>query len=153
MTCKILPFISPGMMDRCTPSGTETDLMICATRNKRKNTSTEEQTAQECTTPLGTAKQDPRVTKNVLHTTRMIAERSQVVTIERKLHSRSDRRWSCKTRRARGTSIRIVCCLAQQRSEKLFSSLLSFNPLRPILPKYNNNFGSRQAHHKPSKLA
>ena len=34
---------------------------------------------------------DPRVTKEVLHATWMFAKRSQVVIIERKFHSRSDR--------------------------------------------------------------
>ena len=29
----------------------------------------------------------------------------------------------------------------------IFPSLLNSNPIRPILPKYNNNFGSRQAYH------
>ena len=130
--------------------------LLCATRNKRKNTSTEEQTAQECQTPFETAEQDPRVTKKGLHATCpwMFAERLQVVIIERKLHYRSDRRWSCKTRQARGTPNRIVRCLAQQMNEKLFPSLLVLisNAIRPILPKYNNNFGSGQAHHKPSKM-
>ena len=70
----------------------------------------------------------------------MLAEQWQVVIIEKKLHSRSGRRWSCKTRQASGTPNRIVRCLAQQLNEKLFPSLLSSNPIRPILPKYNNNF-------------
>ena len=55
----------------------------------------------------------------------MFVERSQVVITERKLHSRSDRRWSCKTCQARGTPNRIVCCLAQQMNEKLFPSLFT----------------------------
>ena len=51
--------------------------MLCATRDKRKNTSPEEQTAQECTTPFETAKQDPRVAEKsaacCLDVCRMIA--------------------------------------------------------------------------------
>ena len=58
------------------------------------------------------------------------------------------KRWSYKTRQARGTSNKIVGCLAQQINEKKFPSLLNSSPIRPILPKYKNNFGSRQAYHK-----
>ena len=59
----------------------------------------------------------------------MFVERSQVVITERKLHSRSDRRWSCKTCQARGTPNRIVCCLAQQMNEKLFPSLFTWSSI------------------------
>ncbi|XP_044165828.1 uncharacterized protein LOC122949837 [Acropora millepora] len=45
----------------------------------------------KCSSSLEWERQDPRVTKEVLHATWMFAERSQVVVIERKLHSRSDR--------------------------------------------------------------
>ena len=140
------------------------------------------------TSSLEWERQDPRVTKEVLHAKWLFAESgSQVVIIERKFHSRSDRYrlmipfralqhdltpllrpwrymwntfpkfnyklWSYKTRQARGTSNKIVRCLVKQINEKNFPSLLCSNQIRPILPKYNNNFGSRQAYHKPSKLA
>ena len=45
----------------------------------------------KCSSSLEWERQDPRVTKEVLHATWMFAERSQVVVIDRKLHSRSDR--------------------------------------------------------------
>ena len=45
----------------------------------------------KCSSSLEWETQDPRVTKEVLHATWMFAERSQVVIIERKLHSRSER--------------------------------------------------------------
>ena len=45
----------------------------------------------KCSSSLQWERQDPRVTKEVLHATWMFAERSQVVVIDRKLHSRSDR--------------------------------------------------------------
>ena len=82
------------------------DSLIKKIANSIKNTSTEEQTVRECTT---------RVTEKVLHAAWMFAEPFfwQVVILERKLHSRSDRRWSCKTRQARGTPNRIFRCLAQ----------------------------------------
>ena len=54
----------------------------------------------------------------MLHATWMFVERSQVIITERKLHSRSDRRWSCKTCQARATPNRIVRCLAQQMAEQ-----------------------------------
>ena len=45
----------------------------------------------KCSFSLEWERRDPRVTKEVLHATWLLAERSQVVIIERKLHSRSDR--------------------------------------------------------------
>ena len=44
----------------------------------------------KCSSSLEWERQDLRVTKEVLHATWMFAERSQVVVIDRKLHSRSD---------------------------------------------------------------
>ena len=141
----------------------------------------------KCSSSLEWERQDPWVTKEVLQARWMFAERSQVVIIERKLHSRFDRyrlmilfralqhdltpplrpwrymwntfpkfnykRSSYRTRQARGTSNKIIHCLAQRINEKIFPSLLNSSPIRPILPRYNNDFGSRQAYHKPSKLA